>query len=151
MANKYFAQLDENNIVIRTGLVDEGSAASEAKGEAFLRTLYKEPNAIWKQYDKYTVNNTQSKGQTPFRGNSAMIGGEWDEANQVFWHVAPFPSWVKEMSNYSWQAPVAYPSANQTAGYSIFWNEADQRWDAVKFSDESTWSWDPDTGTWIAR
>ena len=151
MSNKYFAQLDENNIVIRTGLVDEGSAASEAKGEAFLRSLYNEPNAIWKQYDKYTVNNTQSKGETPFRGNSAMIGGEWDEANQDFWHVAPFPSWVKEMSNYSWQAPVAYPSANQTAGYSIFWNEADQRWDAVKFSDESTWSWDPDTGTWIAR
>ena len=151
MANKYFAQLDENNIVIRTGLVDEGSAASEAKGEAFLRSLYNEPNAIWKQYYKYTVNNRQSKGDTPFRGNSAMIGGEWDEANQVFWHVAPFPSWVKEMSNYSWQAPVAYPSANQTAGYSIFWNEADQRWDAVKFSDESTWSWDPDTGTWIAR
>ena len=149
MANKYFAQLDENNIVTRTNLVDEGSAASEAKGEAFLRTLYKEPNAVWKQYDKYTVNNTQTKGQTPFRGNSAMVGGEWDEANQVFWHVAPFPSWTKDMSNYSWNPPVAFPSDSD--GYSILWNEPDLRWDGIKFSDESEWYWDPDTSTWIAR
>ena len=110
----YFAKLDNDNKVVTVERVADGAAATEAKGEAFLRSLYNEPNAIWKQYDKYTVNNTQSKGETPFRGNSAMIGGEWDEANQVFWHVAPFPSWVKEMSNYSWQAPVAYPSANRS-------------------------------------
>ena len=32
MANKYFAQLDENNFVIKTVVVSDGSAANEEKG-----------------------------------------------------------------------------------------------------------------------
>jgi len=146
---KYFAKLDENNIVTKLALVAEGSAASEAKGEAFLRTLYNEPTSVWKQYDKYTTKNTSTNGGTPFRGNGALVGGEWDEANQVFWDSQPYPSWTKDTSNYSWRSPVDFPS--EADGYSIVWNEPDQRWDSIKFSDDSEWYWNPNTSTWIAK
>ena len=37
---KTFAKLNDSNIVTQVTIVDDGNAASEAKGEAFLRTIY---------------------------------------------------------------------------------------------------------------
>ena len=149
MANKYFAKLNENNIVVQLSLVVEDSAASEEAGISFLRNFYKEPNANWKQYDKYTVHNLQTKGGTPFRGNGAVIGGEWDEVNQVFWHVAPFDSWTKNMSNYSWDSPVPFPS--NLDGKRPIWNEELTRWEGESGYDPvNRFYWDPDTSSWVA-
>ncbi len=145
MANKYFAQLDENNVVIKTVVVADGSAANEAKGEAFLRNLYNEPNAVWKQYDKYTFENESMNGGTPFRGNGAAVDSSWDEDNQVFWKKQPYPSWTKDMSNYSWQPPVDFPS--NLEGRRLLWNEDLQRWEAQ--SGEDFFYWNPDNSEWV--
>ena len=145
MANKYFAQLDENNVVIKTTLVNDDTATDEAAGIDFLKNLYNDPDAVWKQYDKYTVENESTNGGTPFRGNGAALGGSWDEDNQVFWRRQPFPSWSKDFSNYSWKPPVDFPP--NLEGRRIFWNEDLLRWEAQ--SGENYFYWNPDTSEWV--
>lgn len=148
MANKYFAQLDENNFVIKTVVVSDGSAANEEKGIAFLRDLYNEPDAVWKQYDKYTVENESMNGGTPFRGNGAGIGSSWDEDNQVFWLGQPYPSWTKDMSNYAWKPPVDFPP--NLEGRRLLWNEDLVRWESQSGDEQNLFYWNPDNSEWVA-
>ena len=46
----HFAKIDENNIVRRVVVVNNETADNDADGQAFLRTLYNEPDAIWKKH-----------------------------------------------------------------------------------------------------
>ena len=80
----HFAKL-ENNIVIAVHSVvnevikDSNGVEQEAIGIEFLRKLYNEPNAIWKQ-TSYNKN---------FRKNYAAIGYRYDEQEDAF--VPPNP------------------------------------------------------------
>jgi len=80
----HFAKL-ENNIVIAVHSVvnevikDSNGVEQEAIGIEFLRKLYNEPNAIWKQ-TSYNKN---------FRKNYAAIGYRYDEQEDTF--VPPNP------------------------------------------------------------
>jgi hypothetical protein len=127
-----FAKI-ENNIVIKVESVvnevlkDSNGVEQETIGIQFLRTLYNEPNAIWKQTSYNTHGNVHSLGGTPFRKNHAGIGYTYDLQKEAFIPPKFFNSWILNETTCLWEAPVPYPKDGQM----YTWNEQIKNWDLV--------------------
>tara|TARA_R110000824_G_scaffold401250_1_gene611439 strand:+ start:885 stop:1316 length:432 start_codon:yes stop_codon:yes gene_type:complete len=138
---KYFAKIDENNLVLNIDVLNDAVAPDEATGITFLKTFYKEPNATWKSCNK-------GQGATP--GTVARVGGVWDEINEGFWPLQPYPSWIKNNSTWQWEAPITYPTITEL--YSIFWDENNVLWKATRFNNDDdpimTYTWNSTTLVW---
>jgi len=128
-----FAKLNSNNIVERVESVvnevlkDSNGVEQEAIGIQFLKTLYNEPNAIWKQTSYNTNAGVHSLGGTPFRKNHAGIGYQYDQIRDAFIPQKPFNSWILNEQTCLWEAPVAYPIDGQIYN----WNEETLSWDLL--------------------
>jgi len=102
----HFSKLDDNNVVTQVVVVnnevitDENGVEQEQLGVDFLRNLYKEPNAAWKQ-TSYNLN---------FRINFGGVGSTYDSEKDAFIAPQPFPSWSLNNSTCKWEAPIPYPS-----------------------------------------
>jgi hypothetical protein len=124
-----FAKI-ENNIVITVVSVvnevlkDSNGVEQESIGVQFLRTLYNEPNAIWKQTSYNTVGGIHQLGGTPFRKNHAGIGFTYDETRDAFIAPKPFNSWILNETTCIWDAPAARPQDNNK----YIWNEETLNW-----------------------
>jgi len=124
-----FAKI-ENNIVITVESVvnevikDSNGVEQEQLGINFLRTLYNEPNAIWKKTSYNTVGGVHLLGGIPFRKNHASNGYTYDENKDAFISPKPYNSWILNESTCLWGAPIPYPSDNKE----YFWNEENQSW-----------------------
>jgi hypothetical protein len=127
-----FAKI-ENNIVITVVSVvnevlkDSNGIEQENIGIQFLRTLYNEPNAIWKQTSYNTIGGIHKLGGTPFRKNHAGIGYTYDETRDAFIAPKPFNSWTLNENTCQWESPVAYPQDGQL----YTWNEQTLSWDLL--------------------
>ena len=124
----HFAKLDDNNVVTQVVVVSNDIATDEAAGISFLKTLYKEPNAIWKQTSYNTIEGVHTLGGTPFRKNYAGIGYTYDAAKDAFMASKPFNSWTLNEDTCLWTSPVPYPDDGKI--YS--WNEDNQSWDLIE-------------------
>ena len=128
-----FAKLDNNNVVIRVESVvnevlkDSNGIEQEQLGINFLRTLYNEPNAIWKQTSYNTHGNVHSLGGTPFRKNHAGIGYTYDLNRDAFIAPKPYNSWILNETTCIWEAPVARPNDNNV----YKWNEEILNWELI--------------------
>ena len=126
-----FAKINLSNIVETVESVnnellkDSNGIEQENIGIQFLRTLYNEPNANWKQTSYNTSNGIHKLGEIPFRKNFAGIGYTYDENRNAFIPPKPFNSWILNEDTCRWEAPVARPQDNNM--YS--WNEQNQTWD----------------------
>jgi len=124
-----FAKI-ENNIVITVVSVvnevlkDSNGIEQEQLGINFLKTLYNEPNAIWKQTSYNTNAGVHYLGGTPFRKNHAGIGFNYDEQRNAFIPPKPYNSWILNEETCNWEAPISYP----IDGQKYFWNEETQSW-----------------------
>lgn len=113
----HFAQIDEQGTVLTVivvnneDILDENGQESEAIGKRFCTDLL---GGEWVQ-TSYNSN---------FRKQYAVIGGRYDQANNVFITLSPYPSWVLD-ENFDWQAPVPAP------GDDYIWDEDNQQWVAV--------------------
>ena len=110
--------------VVNEVLHDANGIEQETIGVQFLKNLYNEPNAIWKQTSYNTHGGVHDNGGTPFRKNHAGIGYTYDEGRDAFIPSKPYNSWVLNESTCNWEAPVAYP----TDGQIYSWNEDTQSW-----------------------
>ena len=125
-----FAKLNSENIVttvesvVNEVLKDSNGIEQEQLGIQFLKNLYNEPNAIWKQTSYNTLGNVHSLGGTSFRKNHAGIGYTYDENRDAFIPQKPYNSWILNEETCNWEAPIAYP--NDGERYS--WNEETQSW-----------------------
>ena len=125
-----FAKLNSENIVttvesvVNEVLKDSNGIEQEQIGIQFLKTLYNEPNAIWKQTSYNTNGGVHSLGGTPFRKNHAGIGYTYDQQRDAFIAPKPFNSWILNENTCLWDAPVARPNNNNI----YFWNEENQNW-----------------------
>jgi hypothetical protein len=141
-----FAKLNSENIVITVESVvnevlkDSNGIEQESIGIQFLRTLYNEPSAIWKQTSYNTGGGVHSKNGTPFRKNHAAIGYTYDETRDAFIPVKPFNSWTLNENTCQWECPVSYPRTNTQNKINRFgnliddyytWNEETLSWDLV--------------------
>ena len=125
-----FAKLNLENIVITVVSVvnevlkDLNGIEQEAIGIQFLKTLYNEPNAIWKQTSYNTIGGVHTKGGIPFRKNHAGIGYTYDSNRDAFIAPKPFNSWILNETTCLWDAPVVRPNDNNM----YKWNEENQNW-----------------------
>ena len=103
-----FAELDENNVVIRV-LVGDNNAPNEG-----LDWLQENLGGTWVQ-TSYNAN---------IRKNYAGIGFIYDEQRDAFIAPKPFDSWVLNEETCKWQAPIAYP----TDGLIYKWDETNVAW-----------------------
>jgi hypothetical protein len=128
-----FAKLDNNNIVIQLVAVvnevikDSNGIEQEQLGINFLKTLYNEPNANWKQSSYNTNAGVHSLGGTPFRKNHAAIGYQYDSQRDAFIPIKPYNSWVLNEQSCTWEASIPYPQDGNIYG----WNEETLSWDLL--------------------
>jgi hypothetical protein len=123
----HFAELDENNVVLRVivvhnnELLDGEENESEQLGIDFCVAHF---GGSWIQ-TSYNAN---------FRKNYASAGFAYDPIADVFVQPQPYPSWSLD-SNHDWQAPTPLP--DHTPGdYSWSWNEESLTWDAEEINDD---------------
>jgi len=113
----HFAEIDDNNIVLRVIVVANKDTADangnevESIGVAFCQRLL---GGNWVQ--------TSYHGN--IRKNYAGIGYTYDAAIDAFVPPQPYPSWVLNTNTAQWEAPVPYP----TDGKMYSWDEATQSW-----------------------
>ena len=115
----HFAELDENNKVIRVIVVNDEYADD---GENWCNQLL---GGTWKQTSYNTYGGAHSLGGTPFRKNYAGSGFTYDVTRDAFIPPHEFASWTLNESTCHWEVPVAKPV------------------------DDNIWEWDEDTLQWI--
>ena len=141
----HFAKLGVNGKVIQVLTMDNDKMLNadgvedETVGQQWLETHNNWPAQMWIQTSYNTAGNQHKLGGTPFRGNYAGIGYEWDEDDNIFWPKKTFPSWVKNMTTAGWDSPIGdapeltaeQQSQNEadTHSWSYVWNEEGQSWD----------------------
>ena len=76
-----------------------------------------------------TLGDASDDQSKALRYNYAFIGAWYDYENEAFYNLQPYPSWTLNTTNYTWEAPVAYPSDADAQDYT--WNEETRTWDAV--------------------
>ena len=116
----HFAELDENNIVVRVVVVgnddckDEQGNENETVGIIFCNNLF---GGVWKQ--------TSYNGH--LRKNYAGIAYTYDPILDAFIAPKPFTSWSLNTSTAQWEPPVSIPNDGQT----YIWDESTTSWVVV--------------------
>ena len=127
-----FAKI-ENKIVITVVSVvndvlkDSNGVEQEQIGIQFLRTLYNEPNAIWKQTSYNTHGGVHDNNGTPLRKNHAGIGYTYDFELDAFIPPKPFNSWILNETTCLWNPPIDKPNDDNM----YKWNEEILNWELI--------------------
>ena len=121
----HFAELDENNVVLRVVVVgnkdtaDANGVEKEHIGAAFCERLF---GGTWVQ--------TSYNGSV--RKRFAGIGMTFDADRDAFIPPKPYDSWVLDEETCAWEAPVAMPEDDNE----YTWNEETTSWDLVPSEEE---------------
>lgn len=107
----HFAELDENNIVIRVLVTDNGYPN---EGYDWLVSTF---GGKWVQ--------TSRSGQ--FRKHFAHPGQSYDEQRDAFIPPKPFDSWVLDEDTLLWIAPIPAPDEE----WNYYWDEKLQQWKSL--------------------
>ena len=132
-----FAKLNSENVVttvvsvVNDVLKDSNGIEQESIGVQFLKNLYNEPNANWKQTSYNTIGGVHSNNKTPFRKNHAGIGYTYDSQRNAFIPPKPFNSWILNEDTCFWEPPVAKPTTELQYSQYYSWNESTLSWDLV--------------------
>tara|TARA_B100000029_G_scaffold207468_1_gene205237 strand:+ start:296 stop:718 length:423 start_codon:yes stop_codon:yes gene_type:complete len=125
----HYAFLDENNVVVTTIVgIDEDDTTKlpdeYENWEAFYSAQKGGLTCIRTSYN--TRHNEHLLGGTPFRGNYASPGSTYDAENDIFVPTKPaqLDSWVFNVSNAKWEAPIECPG--DIKDYA--WEEDNQQW-----------------------
>lgn len=116
----HFAELDENNVVLRVVVIadkdtaDANGVEKEHIGAAFCEKLF---GGKW----------IQTSYNERIRKNYAGIGFTYREDIDAFVPPAPFESWTLDTKTAQWEAPTPMPED----GTPYNWNEDTQTWDPI--------------------
>ena len=134
----HFAELDNNNVVLRVVVVGNDCVPSDehVDGETWCINFFK--GGTWKQT---SYNNN-------FRKQYAGTGYTYDAAKNKFISPQPYASWSLD-ANDDWQAPVTYPT--DITDKFISWDEAGQKWTAKDHEDPiNNFNWDASALAWVS-
>ena len=140
MADKYFAILDDNNIVTDCILLD---VADEAEGIAQARNV-KDNQSLTVVETFFGANDAATRYKYAGRGNI------WDSVNQAFYTPQPYASWSLD-SNFKWQSPVAFPTTDMVGDIelSVPWDEDNQKWKGINLTNNQyEYDWNAATLAW---
>ena len=116
----HFAEIDQNNTVIRVVVVDNRDTSDatgverEHIGAAHLEKIL---GGTWKQT---SYNNS-------FRKRYAGVGYSYDAQRDAFIPPRPYESWRLDENTCDWQAPVPCPDDGQQ----YQWDEQNLRWSVI--------------------
>ena len=142
----HFAELDNNNVVLRVVVVGNDCVPSDehVDGETWCINFFK--GGTWKQT---SYNNN-------FRKQYAGMGYTYDAVKNKFISPQPHASWALD-ANDDWQAPVTYPTVTTYGSndpldeYMITWDEAGQKWTAMDHEDPvNNFNWDASALAWVS-
>lgn len=111
----HWAEIDENNIVLRVLVGDNDDPAGD-EGYSWLM------DNLGGRWIKTSYNGN-------IRKNYAGIGFFYDEKRDAFIAPKPFDSWKLNEESCTWKAPIPYP----TDGEHYVWNEAEKDWKLDKW------------------
>ena len=117
----HFAEIDENNIVVRVLVVDD---LYESDGHNYLANTLG-LGGTWLKTSYNTRGGQHFAEGTPFRKNFAGIGMTYDLEKDAFIEPQPYPSWVLNDETCIWEAPTPSP----TGDVIHIWNEATLAWE----------------------
>lgn len=109
----HWAEVDENNVVLRVLVGDNNDPAGD---EGYTWLL----NNLGGKWLKTSYNGN-------IRKNYAGIGYTYDEVLDAFVPPQPFASWTLNAETALWEAPIAYPAD----GGVYVWNEKIFGWEVL--------------------
>lgn len=117
----HFAQLDENNIVLRVNVVNDTDTQNSEGNEE---------ESVGRQFceDTWGGRWIQTSYNANIRKNYATIGSVYIEEDDIFLEPQPFPSWTYDSEIQAWNSPVAIPSGEIEENQKYFWDEDEQEW-----------------------
>lgn len=95
----YFAQIDENNIVVN--VISAGEEYRDNGEELFSQIL----GGVWKRTSYNTHGGVNTDGNPPYRKNFAGTGYVYDEIRDAFYCQQPYPDWTLNEETCLWQPP----------------------------------------------
>ena len=106
----YFAELNENNIVLRVVAINDQDCLDENRNEqeqlGINRCLELFQGGIWKQTSYNTLKGVHANGKTPFRKNYAGIGDTYDAQRDAFISQQPDgEGWILDEQMCWWRNP----------------------------------------------
>ena len=116
----HFAELDQNNVVLRVIVVDNKDTST--------------PNGTEKEYigaahceKLFGGRWIQTSYNSKFRKRYAGTGMTYHEDIDAFVPPKPFSSWTLNSTTADWEAPVPMPDDGKLYN----WNEETQSWDLI--------------------
>lgn len=129
----YFAELDQNNVVLRVVAVADEVSQTEEEGIAWCVDFF--GGGTWKQ--------TWKDGGK--RVNYATIDSAYNPSLDIFLPIKPFPNFIINPEGDSWIPPVPYP----TDGAEYVWYYPLEKWVPMYPNDPSkSYFWDDVEQTW---
>lgn len=116
----HFAELDDNNIVLRVTVVhndvlkDENGVEQESLGLKHLEHL----GGRW----------LQTSYNKSFRKNYAGIQYLYDSILDAFIPPKPYQSWILNENTCQWESPVPHPKIEENSNEHYVWNEDTTSW-----------------------
>lgn len=122
----HFAELDENNVVIRVlvvnnDIIQKDGVEIESLGVEFCQNLF---GGNWIQ-TSYNSN---------FRKRYAQPGYTYNPSLNMFIDPQPYPSWSILGDDGCWQPPTPKPSEKPNLGYVWVWDESTLSWVSAKIN-----------------
>jgi hypothetical protein len=118
----HFAEIDENNIVLRVLIVEQ----------EFIDTGLLGDPARWIKTSYNTNSGVHLDGGVPLRKNFAGIGYNYDPVRDAFIPPKPFPSFVLNEETCQWESTVPRPD-DVADEYWHWWSEDDMEWKKVVY------------------
>ena len=123
----HFAEVDENNIVIRVLVTDN----NDPNGDEGYQWLIDNLGGTWIKTSYNTIGGVHLEGGEPLRKNYAGIGFIYDSTRDAFVPPKPFESWLLDEETCTWKAPVDRPASGHYQ-----WNESIVNWELVETEEE---------------
>jgi hypothetical protein len=125
----HWAEVDENNIVIRVTVGDN----NDLNGDEGYQWLIDNLGGRWIKASYNTFRGTHLKEGNPVRKNYPGVGYFYDEGLDAFIPPKPFPSWIINKDKGDWEAPIPYPGEvsedPHVANVEYMWDEENGMWE----------------------
>lgn len=116
----HFAEIDENNVVLRTLVTDN----NDPNGDEGYQWLIDNLGGRWIKTSYNTYRREHKEGGEPFRAYFAYPGYHYDEKHDEFYPPSEKTGWIWNFETLEYEPPVPMPT---TPGFWT-WSNEEQQW-----------------------